>query len=192
MRYLLPLMPFDSIRLVFGYEGLCPPGLGTTRYSAIASAWMDVLPRLLPQKEPLVESAIFSVSVESINGFDLLWRILEIAVPGFKSMNPVQVPLWTPQTDVLSFFREHLLYFRLQSKHNMFFSARTQTNIFLRNIQLSEYADVVTTLLSVPWIPWWHGKRRKEKSEYLAYSIYVSTVTPPHNSLCSDKETCEL
>jgi len=30
----------------------------------------------------------------------------------------------------------------------MFFSARTQTNIFLRNIQLSEYADVVTTLQS--------------------------------------------
>jgi hypothetical protein len=46
--------------------------------------------------------------------------------------------------------------------------------------------------LSVPWIPWWHEKRRKEKSEYLAYSIYVSTVTPPHNSLCIDKETCEL
>jgi hypothetical protein len=148
MRYLLPLMPFDSIRLAFGYEGLCPPGLGTTRYSAIVSAWMDVLPRLLPQKEPLVESAIFSVSVESNNGFDLLWRVLEIAVPGFKSMNPVQVPSWTPQTDVLSFCWEHLLYFRLQSKHNMFFSARTQTNIFLRNIQLSEYADVVTTLQS--------------------------------------------
>ena len=141
MRYLLPLMPFDSICLAFGYEGLCPPGLGTTRYSAIASDWMDVLPRLLPQKESLVESAIFPVSVESNNGFDLLWRILEIAVPGFKSMNPVQVPSWTPQTDVLSFCWEHLLYFRLQSKHNMFLSA-------LRNIQLSDYADVVTTLQS--------------------------------------------
>jgi hypothetical protein len=35
---LLPLMPFDSISLAFGYEGLCSPGLGTTRYSAIASA----------------------------------------------------------------------------------------------------------------------------------------------------------
>ncbi len=30
----------------------------------------------------------------------------------------------------------------------MFFSARTQTNIFLCNIPLSEYADVVTTLQS--------------------------------------------
>jgi hypothetical protein len=148
MRYLLPIMPFDSIRLAFSYKGLCPPGLGTARYSAIASAWMDVLPRLLPLKEPLVESAIFSVSVESNNGFDLLWRMLELAVPGFKSMNPVQVPSWSLHSDVLSFCREHLLYFRLQSKHNMFFSARTQTNIFLRNIQLSEYADVVTTLQS--------------------------------------------
>jgi hypothetical protein len=30
----------------------------------------------------------------------------------------------------------------------MFFSSRTQTNIFLRNIQQSKYADVVTTLQS--------------------------------------------
>jgi hypothetical protein len=30
----------------------------------------------------------------------------------------------------------------------MFFSARTQTNMFLWNIQPSEYADVVTTLQS--------------------------------------------
>jgi hypothetical protein len=148
MRYLLPIMPFDSIRLAFGYEGLCPPGLGTACYSAIASAWMDVLPCLLPLKEPLVELAIFSVSVESNNCFDLLWRTLELVVLGFKSMNPVQVPSWTPHSGVLSFCREHLLYFRLQSKHNMFFSARTQTNIFLHNIQLSEYADVVTTLQS--------------------------------------------
>ncbi len=91
MQYLLPLMPFDSISLTFGFEGLCPHGLGTVRYSAIASAWMDVLPRLLPQTESMVESAIFSVSVDSNNGFDLMWRILELAVPGFKSMNPVQV-----------------------------------------------------------------------------------------------------
>ena len=106
---LLPLMPFDSISLAFGYEGLCPPGLGTTRYSVIASAWMDVLPRLLPLRESEVESAIFSVGVDSNNGFDLMWRILELAVPGFKSMNPVQVPTWTSQTDVLSFCRAHLI-----------------------------------------------------------------------------------
>jgi hypothetical protein len=109
---------------------------------------MDVLPCLLPQRDLVVESAIFAVSVKSNNGFDLMWQILELVVPVFKAMNPVQVPTWTPHSNVLSFCREHLLYFRLQSKHNMFFSARTQTNIFLRNIPLSEYADVVTTLQS--------------------------------------------
>jgi len=148
MRYLLPLMPFDSICLAFGFEGLCPPGLGTIRYAAIASAWMDVLPRILPKENSDIESVTFSVGYESNNRFDLLWRVLELAVPGFKSTNPVQVPSWTRDSDILSFCREHLLYFRLQSKHNMFFSSRTQTNIFLRNIQLSEYADVVTTLQS--------------------------------------------
>ncbi len=107
-----------------------------------------MLPRLLPQKESKVELANFSVSVESNDGFNLLWRILELAVPGFKSMNPVQVPTWTPHSDILSFYHDHLLYFRLQSKHNMFFSSCTQTNIFLRNIQQLEYADVVTTLQS--------------------------------------------
>ncbi len=148
MGYLLPLMPFDSICLAFGFEGLCPPGLGTVRYSAIASAWMDVLPRLLPVKESEVELTVSTVSVKSNNGFDLLWRILKLTVPGFKSMNPVQVPTWTPNSDILSFCCEHLLYFRLPSKHNMFFSSRTQTNIFLHNIQQSEYVDVVTTLQS--------------------------------------------
>jgi hypothetical protein len=148
MRYLLPLMPFDLICLVFGFEGLCPPGLGTIRYAAIASAWMDVLPRLLPNKDPEVELVKFTVGYESNNGFDLLWRAMESAVPGFKSTNPVQVPSWNAGLDIFSFCQEHLLYFQLQSKHNMFFSSRTQTNIFLRNIQQSKYAAVVTTLQS--------------------------------------------
>jgi hypothetical protein len=151
MRYLLPLMPFNSICLAFGFEGLCPPGLGTVCYSAIASAWMDVLPCLLPVKESEVESTVFTVSVESNNGFDLLWRILELTVPGFKFMNPVQVPTWTPNSDIVLLCCEHLLYFRLQSKHNMFFGSRMQTNIFLQNIQQSEYADVVAEILGDPY-----------------------------------------
>ena len=95
-----------------------------------------------------MELAVFSVSVESNNGFDLLWRIMELTVPGFKSMNPVQVPMWTPHSDILSFCRDHRLYFQLLSKHNKLFNSHTQTNIFLRNTQQSEYADVVTTLQS--------------------------------------------
>jgi hypothetical protein len=104
-------MPFDSICLVFGFEGLCPPGLGTMRYAAIASAWMDVLPRLLPQSDSDVELVKILVGYESNNGFDLMLRIMELAVLGFKSTNPVQVPSWTAALDILSFSQEHLLYF---------------------------------------------------------------------------------
>ncbi len=148
MCYLLPLMPFDSICLAFGFEGLCPPGLDTIKYASISSAWMDVLPWILPQLSADVESVLFSIGFKSNNGFNLLWWVLELSVPGFKSTNPVQVPIWSSATDILSFCHEHLLYFRLQAKHNMFFNARTQTNIFLRNILHSEYADIVTTLQS--------------------------------------------
>jgi hypothetical protein len=111
MQYLLPLMPFDLICLVFGFEGLCPPGLGTIRYAAIASAWIDILPRLLPQEDSDIELLKFTVGYESNNGYDLMWHVLELAVPGFKSMNPVQVPSWSAALDILSFCREHMLYF---------------------------------------------------------------------------------
>jgi hypothetical protein len=141
-------MPFDLICLVFGFEGLCPPGFGTIRYAAFASAWIDVLPRLLPQEDSDIESLKLTVGYELNNGFDLMWCVLEITVPGFKSTNPVQVPSWSAASDILSFCREHLLYFCLQSKHNMFFSSRMQTNIFLHNILQSKYADVVSTLQS--------------------------------------------
>ncbi len=56
--------------------------------------------------------------------------------------------MWSSATDILSFCWEHLLYFCLQAKHKMFFSSRTQTNIFLHNILHSEYADMVTTFQS--------------------------------------------
>jgi hypothetical protein len=72
MRYLLPLMPFDLVCLVFDFVGLCPPGLGTIRYAAISSAWMDVLLWILPQSSADVKFVIFSVSFESNDGFDLL------------------------------------------------------------------------------------------------------------------------
>jgi hypothetical protein len=60
---------------------------------------MDVLPRILPKDDSEVESVKFLVGYESNNGFDLMWRVMELAVPGFKSTNPVQVHrgprLWT-------------------------------------------------------------------------------------------------
>ncbi len=109
MRYLLPLIPFDLLCLAFSFEGLCPPGLGTIRYAAISSAWMDGLPWILPQSSSDFKSIIFFISFELNDGFDLLLQILELSISGSKSTNPVQVPIWSSAMDILSFCWEHLL-----------------------------------------------------------------------------------
>ena len=92
--YFLPLMPFDAIKLSFKFEGLCPPGLGTSRYGEIGSVLMDILPRLLPATIPEVASAISTVGFESNNGYDLFWRVLELTIPGFDPTIPILPPVW--------------------------------------------------------------------------------------------------
>ena len=144
--YLLPLLPFDTSKLSFNFEGLCPPGLGTLRYAEVGSAFMDILPRLLLTTKSEVTSAIATVGFESNNGYNLLWRNLELTVPGFAPIVPILPPTWHRDSDVFDFCQAHLLYFRLQAKKNNYCNARTRTSIFLRAIANSEYADIVTLL----------------------------------------------
>ena len=87
-------MPFDAIKLSFKFEGLCPPGLGMSRYGEIGSAMMDILPCLLPTNIPEVALAIATVGFESNNGYDLFWRVLEITIPGFDPTIPIIPPVW--------------------------------------------------------------------------------------------------
>ena len=77
-----------------------------------------------------------------------MWRILELTVPGFDPVVPIQIPSWSNADDVFSFAQSYLLYFRLQSKQNFHYDDRTRSSIFLRAIQFSNFADTVTTLQS--------------------------------------------
>jgi len=144
--YLLPLMPFDAIKLSFNFEGLCPPGLGTHRYAEVGLAFMDILPCLLLTTSTEITSAVATIGFESNNGYDLLWRVLELTVLGFDLTVPILPPTWHQDSDVFNFRHAHLLYFRLQAKKNNYFDTCTRTSIFLRAIVDSEYADIVTLL----------------------------------------------
>ncbi len=146
--YLIPLMPFDAICLRNNYKGLFPPGLGTDAYAECWAAVLEVLPRLLPVTNTEVSALVSAVSNASRNGYDLLWRVLELYVPGFDPTVPITQPLWTRESTILDFCQRHLLYFRLQAKKHVFFSARDRTNIFLRAVAPSEYADIVTTIMT--------------------------------------------
>jgi hypothetical protein len=145
----IAIMPFDAIMLTNRFEGLCVPALGIRRYQLMGRSLMELLPRLIPGSlSPQINAALSSVRYESKNGYNYLWRILELTVPGFDPVVPIQIPSWSNADDVFSFAQSYLLYFRLQSKQNFHYDDRTRSSIFLRAIQFSNFADTVTTLQS--------------------------------------------
>jgi hypothetical protein len=143
--FLLPLMLFDAINLNMGFEGLCPPGLGLPQYAEIAGVLMEVLPRLLPDLDSQVTSLVTVVRAESNNGFDLLWRVLELAVPGFDPSLQNSAPVWIGD-DIFDFCLSYVLYFRLQAKKGLVHDERTKSITFLQAVREPAYVDVITTL----------------------------------------------
>jgi hypothetical protein len=102
--YLIPLMPFNAIRLKFNFKGLFVLGLGTTRYADCSSALMEILPCLLPPANLEVQARISAVRSESKNGYDLFWCILELAIPGFDPTVLIEQPRWSRDTDIFGIF----------------------------------------------------------------------------------------
>jgi hypothetical protein len=87
-------MPFDAVHLANDFEGLFVLGLGVQRYHECASALFELLPRLLPTANSEIHATLSSMRVESKNGYDLFWHVLELTVPGFDPMAPLQQPCW--------------------------------------------------------------------------------------------------
>jgi hypothetical protein len=144
-NYLLLLMLFDAINLNMGFEGLCPPGLGLPRYAEIAGALMEVIPRLLPDMDSQVTSLVTVVRAESNNGYDLLWRVLELAVPGFDPSLQISAPVWMGD-DIFDFCLSFVLNFRLMGKKGLLHDERTKSITFLQAVWEPSYVDVITTL----------------------------------------------
>ena len=108
---------------------------------------MDFLPRLIPANlSSRVNATLTAVRCESMNGYDHLWRVLELYVPGFDPVLAIETPRWEDSDDIFHFAQAYLLYFRLQGKVHFHYTDRTRSGIFLRAIQHSDYADTVTLL----------------------------------------------
>ena len=144
--YLLPVMPVDAVNLKLGFEGLCPPGLGIDRYASIAAAIMEVVPRLLTDHIARLYTTITTVRGDSNNGFDLLWRLMALAVPGFDPAQHVSAPVWDDYDDIFDFCHAHVLYFHFQAKRGLYYDDCTRSSTFLRAIHQPEYIEVITTL----------------------------------------------
>jgi len=147
LLYLLPVVPFDCISIKMGFEALCPPGLGLPKYAVIAAVMMELLPRLLPRSDTQVSSLVNMVRAESGNGYDLLWRVLALTVPGFDPSIQVTIPVWQDD-DIFDFALSFLLYFRLQAKKGVVQDDRTHSLTFLNALGEPASAGTVTTLLT--------------------------------------------
>jgi hypothetical protein len=143
--FLLPLMLFDSINLHMGFKGLCPLGLGLPWYAKIATVLMEVLPCLLPDVDSQVTSLVTVVRVESNNGYDLLWWVLELIVMGVDASLQLSAPVWMGD-DIFNFCLLFLLYFRVQLKRGLDHDNCTKSLTFLQVVWEPAYVDVITTL----------------------------------------------
>jgi hypothetical protein len=177
LGYVLPLMPFDTIKLSFNFGGLCLPGLGTMRYAEVGSALMEILPCLLSATSLDVRSAIATMGFESNNGYDLFWRILELKVLGFDPTIPILPPTWHRNSDVFNFFHSHLLYFCLQAKKNNYLNACTHTSIFLRAIANSNNVNIVTLLQAQV-----NAYPNPDDDGYLPHHLWLSGIATLINS----------
>jgi hypothetical protein len=147
--HLIAIMPFNAVMLCNRFKGLCIPGLGVMRYATMGKALMELLPHLIPrQLSRQINAALASIRYDTNNGYDYLWRVLELTVPGFDPVIPTQVPVWSDIANIFKFLQAYLLYFHLQGKMNFHYNDRTHSGIFPRAIQYTEFADMVTTLQS--------------------------------------------
>jgi hypothetical protein len=101
----------------------------------MGKALMELLPHLVPGWiSPQINAALALVRYKTNNGYDYLWRILELTVPGFNPIISIQVPVWSDVEDIFTFAQAYLLYFWLQGKMNFHYDDRTCSGIFLQAI----------------------------------------------------------
>jgi hypothetical protein len=85
--------------------------------------------------------------MESGNGYDLLWRVMALSVPGFDPTRQVKIPAWDDD-NIFDYALSFLLYFRLQAKKGVIQDDRTNSISFLNAITEPAYADAITTLMT--------------------------------------------
>ena len=73
---------------------------------------------MLTDMDSQVTSLVTVVRSDSNNGYDLLWRVLELAVLGFNPSMQLNAPVWMGD-NIFDFCLAFVLYFRLQAKKGL-------------------------------------------------------------------------
>jgi hypothetical protein len=85
--------------------------------------------------------------MEFNNGYDLLWHVMALTVPGFDPVIPVCIPVWR-DNDIFKFASSFLLCYHLHVKKGIYHDDCTRSLTFLQAITEPAYTDGVTSLLT--------------------------------------------
>jgi len=148
-HFLIATVPFDAIIISQGYQAICIPGLGLDRFQASSKALLELLPHLIDSgMSNNINAALVSVKSTTKCGYDFLWQILRLTVPGFNPATTAQVPLWQFNSDILEFAKDFLVYFRLQRLLRTPHTDSARSLMFLHAIKGSEYIESVNVLVT--------------------------------------------
>ena len=142
------LLQFDAINPDKGYEGLVVPGLGIERYTKMAEVLMETIFNFLPNTGEF-ERLKTRVEGESKNGFDALYRVLQLTLPGFSELMTEDKPVWDEENGTIDkYHKDWQMYSRIQSKDKKRFGHRAMALHFLNGIKAGEYDNMVSNLRS--------------------------------------------
>jgi hypothetical protein len=95
---------------------------------------MEILPKILPRSNTQVNSIVNMGRMDSGNGYNLMWHVLEPLVPGFEPTIQVTLPRWGDD-DVFTFALSFTLHFCLQAKKGVVYNDRMQSTTFLAAVK---------------------------------------------------------
>jgi len=142
---LVAIMLFDATDSTQGYEALCPPGLGTERYTKMARALYKIIFDLVPKSATMKEIKR-DVSSETMNGYHTLYKILCVGLPGFNEALELTKPHWEAGDDLSAHYDKWHLHLWLAMKTPNTLNHRNIVSGFLNGIRDTQYSSAVSTV----------------------------------------------
>jgi hypothetical protein len=145
-RYNIGLVPFDCILVKWANVGLCPPGVGSVRYLAMAKPLFSILDHLLPKSNLKVRDCFVQLSGFQHDGYKLLDSVMARTLPVFCTSIAAVPPRWQDVLNVTSMGRSWTNYFRYIAKRGASFTDVERSLLFLDSIHEHSFVGLIASL----------------------------------------------
>jgi predicted Fe-S protein YdhL (DUF1289 family) len=145
-RYGIGLLEFDVVQPRWLHVGLCYPGVGEIKYIQMAEELFNLLERLLPMTEAVVQQCYTTLVGRTHDGFKLLRAIMGKSIPAFCPYITSLSPLWSEYQDVARMSKLWKVHFRLNAKKGSADSPIEQSLMFIQSLDDPILAPHLTSI----------------------------------------------